>query len=161
MNVDYIIPFVQAAIEVLEAELNIKAERGNLIVERTYYTTKEVSVLIGITGQVEGTVLYGTTAGVANEIVYILTGKPNPLLNEVSESAIAEIGNIISGRAATIFEEEGVKLTISPPNVLIGRGTVISSVDISRLIIPLKIPFGEIQIAVSMREAQPRSLLRD
>lgn len=124
---------------------------GELSAERNSNTTQEVSVLIGITGQVEGTVLYGTSKPMASEIVMLLTGERHPVFDEVVESAVAELGNVISGRAAAKFEEDGIMCKISPPTVIVGRGTIISSVDIRRLLIPLILPIGQLHVAVALR----------
>lgn len=153
MKVEYIQPFISAAVEVLEAELGMTPQRGELSAERNTDTTQEVSVLIGITGEVEGAVLFGTTKGVASEVVMLLTGERRPVFDEVCESAVSELGNVISGRAAAKFEEQGITCTISPPTLIVGRGSIISSVNIKRLVIPLKLPFGQLQVSVALRSA--------
>ena len=121
MKVEWIQPFVTSAIRVLEAELGMEAQVGELAAERAANTTQEVSVLIGVTGQVEGTVIYGTSKLVATEMVMHLTGERRPVFDEVSESAMGELGNIISGGAAALFEESGIHCSISPPTVIVGR----------------------------------------
>lgn len=152
MRVEHIQPFVSAAAFVLKQELNVDIERGELSIAETDYTTKEITVLIGVTGELEGTVLFGATEEMAMNIVYELTGERKVFYDETSESAIAELGNVISGRATALFEDQGVKCTISPPTVITGRGTIISSVNMTRLVIPLRTPMGELDVAVSLRE---------
>ncbi|HEY8417210.1 MAG TPA: chemotaxis protein CheX [Limnochordales bacterium] len=152
MKVEHIQPFVTAAALVLKEELGLEVERGELSIAETDYTTREVTVLIGITGEVEGTVLYGTDEAMAVNIVYELTGERKVIYDETCESAIAELGNVISGRAAILFENQGINCTISPPSVIRGRGTIISTVNITRLIIPLKTRIGDLDIAVALRE---------
>ncbi|MBO8142031.1 MAG: chemotaxis protein CheX [Firmicutes bacterium] len=152
MKVEHIQPFVSAAAVVLREELNLEVERGELWVAETDYTTREVTVLIAITGQLEGTVLYGTDEAMAVNIVYELTGERKVIYDDTCESAIAELGNVISGRAAVLFETQGIQCSISPPSVIRGRGTIISTVNITRLVIPLKTRLGELDIAVALRE---------
>lgn len=151
MKVEYIQPFITSAIRVLKAELGMEATVGELAAERAANTTQEVSVLIGITGEVEGTVIFGTSKLVATEMVTHLTGERRPVFDEVSESAMGELGNVISGGAAMLFEESGIHCTISPPTVIVGRGTIISTVNMKRLLIPLILPFGQIHVAVALR----------
>lgn len=153
MRVEHIQPFVSAAAFVLKQELKADVDRGEMYIAETDYTTKEITVLIGVTGELEGTVLFGTTEEMAMNIVYELTGERKVFYDETSESAIAELGNVISGRATALFEDQGVRCTISPPTVITGRGTIISAVNMTRLIIPLRTPLGELDIAVSLREA--------
>lgn len=152
VKVEHIQPFVTAAAYVLKQELKVDVERGELSLVQTDYTTKEITVLIGITGDLEGTVLFGTNEAMAMNIVYELTGERKVFYDETSESAIAEMGNVISGRAATLYAEQGIRCMISPPTVITGRGTIISSVDMTRILIPLETRLGSIEIAASLRE---------
>ncbi|HHY34851.1 MAG TPA: chemotaxis protein CheX, partial [Firmicutes bacterium] len=71
--------------------------------------------------------------------------------NALAESAIAEMGNIITGRAAFGLEEEGFRCRLSPPAIIAGRGVVISTLDIQRLVIPLELKVGYLEISVALR----------
>lgn len=153
VKVEHIQPIVTAAAYVLEQELKVEVERGELSVAQTDYTTNEITVLIGITGDLEGTVLFGTNEAMAMNIVYELTGERKVFYDETSESAIAEIGNVISGRAATMYAQQGINCMISPPSVITGRGTIISSVNMTRILIPLQTRLGDIEIAASLRKS--------
>lgn len=152
MKAEFIRPFMTAAIEVLEAELGSTVKRGELSVDKERCTTEDVTVLIGITGDVEGVVLYGSSTDVANAIVSRLLGMPKEEFDPLSESAIAELGNVIAGRATGLFEEEGILCTISPPTVITGSKTCISSPSLNRLVIPLESDVGAIQMAVALRD---------
>lgn len=154
MRVEYIEPFVAAAMNILESELGIQVERGSLRADGSYFTTKEVSVLIGITGEVEGNVVYGVHRSVALDIAGKMMGQPQKQLDDLAKSAIAELGNIITGHASAIFEKNKIACAISPPSLIIGKGTRIQTAGIPRLIIPLDIGFGEIEIGVSLREGR-------
>ena len=151
MRVEHMQPFVSAAAYVLKQELNVEVERGDLSLTETDYTTKDVTVLIGVTGELEGTVLFGTTEEMAMNIVYEMTGERKVFYDETCESAIAELGNVISGRAMALLEDQGIHCTISPPTVITGRGTIISAVNMRRLIVPLHTRLGTLDIAISLR----------
>jgi len=68
------------------------------------------------------------------------------------ESAIAEMGNVITGIASAELEKAGFHSTLAPPTVITGRGVVISTINIKRLQIPLKTEFGDIEVGVALRE---------
>lgn len=152
MKAEYIHPFVKAAHTVLQHELGIEPKRGELRLENTYYTTKDITVLIGIIGSVEGTVLYGFTEDVAKVMVQRMIGERRPIIDDLAESAIAEVGNMISGHAGAMFEELGLPFNITPPNLILNRGTLIANMATDRLIIPIDLGFGEIEIAVAIKE---------
>jgi len=154
MRVEHMQPFVSAAAYVLKQELNCEVERGELSLAETDYTTKDITVLIGVTGELEGTVLFGTTEEMAMNIVCELTGERKVFYDETSESAIAELGNVISGRAMALLEDQGIRCTISPPTVITGRGTIISAVNMKRLIVPLHTRLGTLDVAISLRPSK-------
>lgn len=67
MKAAYIQPFVTAAVNVLRSELGTEVKRGQLALETTYYSMNDIVVLIGITGEIEGTVVYATDEDVAKK----------------------------------------------------------------------------------------------
>ncbi len=156
MKVEFISPFVKATISVLEAETGrtIPVEKGQLTIEATSHTCQDVTVLIGVIGAVQGIVMYGMSERTAKNIVSTLLNERIVVFNEIVESAIAEMGNVITGIASAELEKAGYPSTLAPPTVITGRGVVISTINIKRLQIPIKTEFGEIEIGVALREIE-------
>ena len=154
MRAEYIRPFLAAAVEVLKTDFGVdRVERGELRIETSYYTTQEVTAIIGMTGEIEGTAMFGTNKTTARRMVEAVTGTLPPVFDELAESAFAEFGNVVCGRASMLYEKQGWQCTISPPTVVIGRGAIISNGGIQRLVVPLETPLGEVQLAVALRPA--------
>ena len=65
MKVEFVNPFIQAASEVLEAELGGDTQRGSIAMHKSAYTTDEVTALVGVTGTVSGLVLYSMSEATA------------------------------------------------------------------------------------------------
>ena len=82
-----------------------------------------------------------------------MIGEPVPMFDELAE-AIAEMGTS-SGRAA-IGLKCGYVCKLSPPTLVSGAGVVISTLDIQRLIIPLEMPLGYLEISVALRQVKPK-----
>ncbi|ADG81112.1 chemotaxis protein [Thermincola potens JR] len=154
MKVEFVSPFVTATIKVLESELGrpISVEKGQLSIESSSYTGQDVTVLIGVTGRVQGIVMYGMSERTAKNIISEMLGQRIVVFDEMGESAIAELGNVITGIASADLEKAGYPSTLAPPTVITGRGVVISTIDIKRLQIPLITDFGEIEIGIALRE---------
>lgn len=152
MKVQFINPFVAAAFYVLEAEIKEKPTKGQLGLEEAHYTTNDVTAVLGVVGKVSGTVLYGMSQRTAVGIASQMIGQPVPLFDSLAESAIAELGNMITGRASALLEEAGYQCVITPPTIVIGRGTVISTTAFQRLVIPVITRYGEITISVALKE---------
>jgi chemotaxis protein CheX len=152
MDVRFLNPFISAAYNVLSEEAGITAERKEIKVDKFYYTSEEITVLIGVTGAVRGLVLYGLSQSTAIRLVSTILGKKIPYFDSLVESGIAEIGNVIAGGAMSKLEANGYLCHISPPTVLLGKGVIISTVNIEGIMVPLETEFGSIKIVIALRE---------
>lgn len=158
MRAEYIRPFLIAARAVLLAETQSEVSKGTISVAAGPLVSDDVSVLIGVTGRVQCVVLYHLSEKTAKEIVSTMSGAPVAVWDALAESGIAELGNVITGRASAELEAAGYSCNISPPTVVVGRGTQISTVGIQRLVIPLLTRYGEISVHVALKtEIAPRA----
>lgn len=144
-------PFLESAYLFLQNELKVEVTRGQLRLETSRLTSGEINVCLGVTGDAEGTVIYSMSEKTAKNIAAVLIGEPVPVFNELGESAIAEMGNIVTGKAAAGLEEHGYSCKLSPPTLITGKGVMISTLDIQRLVIPLEISLGYLEISVALR----------
>lgn len=153
MRAEFVNPFLVAAAEVLRAELGAAPERGPLRVVGSRVTPGELTVMLGVTGAVEGMVLLGMSELTGRRIVGQLVGRhPASLADELLESGVGELGNMITGRATVLLEAAGYPCDITPPTVLSGRDVLISTVEVQRLVIPLQLPHGSLEIHVALQE---------
>ncbi len=153
LKVEFVNPFLEAAFEVFETETNLKLEKGPLSVQQSSLTSQEVSVLIGVTGEIHGQVIYGMSAKVAKRIASeMMGGQPVPLLDELAQSAISELGNMITGLATVKFGKDYSNLAVTPPTLIIGTKVLISTIDIQRLYIVLMSEAGDIEVSVALKE---------
>lgn len=151
MNVKFLNPFVEAAFEVLKIETGCEIKRGDLSLQKSLYITDDVTVIIALVGMVEGTVFYSMNTDTAKKVASKLMGEKFVEFNSLAQSGIAEIGNVITGRASVKLAEAGFETTISPPTVLQGKGASISTLDYPRVILPMSSEMGEILIHLSLR----------
>ncbi len=152
MKVVYINPFLGAAIAVLQAETHAEVRKGTIGMADGPLVSDDVTVLVGVTGRVRGVVLLNVSERTAKELVGAMQGTPVAVWDTLAESGIAELGNVITGRASSELESAGYPCTISPPTVVIGRGTQISTIHIQRLVIPLETRHGAISVHVALQE---------
>ncbi len=147
-------PFLESAMSFLKQEISTEITRGQLRLESSRMTSGEINVAIGVTGDAEGIVIYSMSERTAKAIASAMIGEPVPVFDELAESAIAEMGNIITGQATIGLEECGYICKLSPPTLVSGVGVVISTLDIQRLIIPLEMPQGYLEISVALRQVK-------
>jgi chemotaxis protein CheX len=158
MNVKYLLPFIEAAYEVLQAEVKCKMQRGELLLEKSHYVTNDLTVIVSMVGDIEGTVFYSMNNKTAMFISSAILGEQLEEMNSIAQSGVAELGNVITGRASVKLSSAGFNSNISPPTLLMGKGAVISTLDYTRLIVPLTGEPGEIIIHLALREGTHKGL---
>ncbi|MEN4010538.1 MAG: chemotaxis protein CheX [Bellilinea sp.] len=154
MNVKFLNPFVEAAYEVLQAETGVQVERGELSLEQGMYITDDVTVILSLVGAVEGTVFYSLNKSSALRCASLMLGEPLDEFDGLAQSGIAEIGNVITGRASMKLSQSGFESNISTPSLILGSGASISTLDYPRLVVPLLTEVGSVTIHLALREGK-------
>jgi chemotaxis protein CheX len=155
MNAKLLNPFIQGAVEVLKAEVGVAVSRGDLTLQKSSLTSDDITVLINLIGDVYGVVMYGMDTSSAVNIVSEIMGQRFSELNSLAQSGIAELGNVISGRATVRFSEAGYQSNISIPMIVMGNGIEISTLDFPRIVVPLETQFGLLTVHLALREKIP------
>ena len=151
-RVELIGPFVEAAARVIQQECGEQVQRGQLHRVRSPQTNNEVSALIAITGGVAGLVIYSMTQDAALGFASKMIGEPLSELDALGQSAIAELANMITGQAGIALEKNGFPSDMSPPVLLLGKGSTIATLNLTRLLVPLVVSFGEFTIDIAVKE---------
>jgi chemotaxis protein CheX len=112
-----------------------------------------VTAVVAVTGGVAGMVMLAMTQETARAIVSKIMGQDFPTFDALAQSGIAEIGNVITGRAAVLLAEAGFPSDLAPPMLIVGRATTISTLDVQRLVIPMETEFGRIELQVALKLA--------
>src|SRR6266487_1165308 len=131
-----------AAKDVLAQEVGGDIGRGRVRVERGDFEAGGVTAVIGVTGALSGAVLYRMSEATALAIVGRMMGQNFSELDALARSGVGELGNVITGRAAVLLEKAGIRTDIAPPMLIVGRGGLMSSLDIPRLLVPLETRVG-------------------
>jgi chemotaxis protein CheX len=152
MRVEFVDPFVRAGFSVLETLVQDRPDRGALSMRATTFTTQQVTILVGVNGSISGAVLYGTSLVTAQKIAAAMIGQPIKEMDDMAWSAIAELGNIISGNAIQYLYGTGYKCDITPPSVLRGINIQVST-SVPALVVPMTTRFGRIEINVALAES--------
>ncbi len=155
MNVKFMNPFVEAAAEVLKAECELNPQRGSLTLQKLALTSDEVTVMLSMIGQVQGVVLYGLSVKTCLGLISRMMGQEFTEFDNLAQSGIAELGNVITGRATIKLSQAGYSSNISPPTLVLGKGVSISTLDFARIITPLSTEAGDILVHLALRESPP------
>jgi chemotaxis protein CheX len=153
MKVQIVNKYVQSALDVIQKETGQPVQRGGLLLQGNPYTTEDVTAVIGVSGQLCGSIYISMSETVALGIISAILGQEQTEFDDLGQSGIAEIANVIAGTAGIQLADEGVETTINPPLVLVGRGARLCTVEIQRLVVPLATAHGEVRLHVALREA--------
>ena len=146
MKVEFVNPFIQAATEVLESELGGESQRGELRLHKSAVTTDEVTAIVGVTGTVMGLVLYSMNETTALAILSRTMNQDFGEFDALAQSGIGELGNVITGRAGVLLSQAGYPSNMTPPAVVVGKGTMVTTLDLSRLVLPLETAVGGLAV---------------
>lgn len=153
MKVQFVSPFVTGATTVIQQLLDVQPKRGDLSAQPQVFTSQQVNVVCGVTGQVQGQVIFGMSLTTAGHIASKMVGLPVTDFDALAASAIAELGNMISGNSITGLANAGFMCDITPPTIIRGSNVKISTVNVPALIIPLELgDLGHIEVIVSLQE---------
>lgn len=128
MNADFINPFLMSATKIMQEICQTEMKIGKPYVKTTEFENESVAVMIGITGELKGQVIMAFEFNKALDVASkMMMGMPVTALDDMSISAISELGNMIMGNAATIFSTKGYVIDITPPSVCHGNMTITQS----------------------------------
>lgn len=123
IKVEYINPFLQAATKVFNDMCGIDLKIGKPYMSSPLVTEESIIIMIGITGEVKGQVIitfaHDTTLVIASKMMMMQVNE----IDEMVNSAIGELGNMILGNAATIFATQQISIDITPPTIGDGKMT--------------------------------------
>lgn len=122
MDVKMINPFIDAIMRIMPQLGFLNIIKGNVSIGEQFVESKGITVIVGLTDGLRGNVAYNMSKETAMQIASkMMMGMPVVELDELAQSAISELTNMITGNAATNFEGEGLKVDISPPSLVVGE----------------------------------------
>ena len=123
MNADYINPFLIAATKVLKEMVFIDAKIGKAYAKDTRFESQSLLIMLGVTGKMKGQVILDFNEAVALDVASKMCMMPLEEMNELAQSAVCELGNMILGNTATVFSTKGIGIDITPPTICNGPVT--------------------------------------
>ncbi len=151
MKAEYVNPFVQASFSVLEMVLGARPTKGQMSAQTATFVSEQCNVIYGVTGQVQGQVIYGMSLTTADNIASAMLGSTIKEFDALAASAIGELGNMISGNAMQFLSEAGWICDITPPTIMRGTNVEISTVSIPAILIPMALEQGQLLVTIGLQ----------
>lgn len=152
MRVEYINPFVESSVSVMKEVLGIEVERKEISLKSKAIPVLDVTVIVGLVGQVEGRVLFDMSKKTVLNICSKMNEEEITEFDELAKATITELGNMITGRAVTQLADMGYRFDVTPPAIFSGENMEVSDIEMEALVVPVETPLGRIEINVALRE---------
>ncbi|MBP7072571.1 MAG: chemotaxis protein CheX [Clostridia bacterium] len=154
MKAEYVNSFYKATKEVFKLMVGIDPQKKDLRVIEDMVSSKDASVVLGVTGDLKGTILFGFPKDMTLEMIRIMSGMEMDRIDSFASSALGEVANIISGNAMTLLAENNYACDIVPPQIFIGEYKSFTMAGERALQLILTTPIGEFDINISLKEKQ-------
>jgi chemotaxis protein CheX len=151
MKVEYINPFLSAAISVFNTMLGVTLTREEPFVKDTTRPNHEVSGVIGLSGKAKGMVVLSLCREAAINATAAMLGERPLEINADVADAVGELTNMIAGAAKAQLEH--LQMSVSLPSVVTGKAHCI---EFPKNTMPICIPFdcqwGPVTVEVGIIE---------
>lgn len=153
MKAEFANPFITAVVSTFQKEVGVKLNRNDLKIKSSPVPSKPISIIIGVTGAVRGQVVYSMDDSMAYAITKaMLPGKLPAELKKLTNSAVSEMANIITGQASILLAGDKLKIDITPPAVFVGAGISMDFLSIQTICLTFLSEVGSMELNIAMTE---------
>ena len=121
MDVKIVNPFINATVKVLGTMAHAKVNPGKPYVKNDNIAKGDVTGIIGITGETNGTISVTFDAGSILKVMSSMFGEEVTTLGAEVSDAVGELTNMISGQARRKLGEMGKVFDAAIPSVVTGK----------------------------------------
>lgn len=151
MNAKHVNAICRATESILVNHFGVDVKPLKPRVQQTAVPSNQVSVILGINGQLNGQIICSIDNGTAKNIVGVMMGGMTiDELDDMGWSAIQEFGNWIAGTTATELSKEDVIIDVTPP--IINEGSSNFRTNKLFITVPLETEIGLLDVHISVKE---------
>ena len=149
MDPSFIKPFIASIKNVFSTMLQLPVTIKEPFIKTGSGTSYDVSGIIGMTGEVVGSVVLSFPQATAQRVVALFCGSDLSASPTDFADAVGELVNMVSGGAKAGFT--GRKVSISCPSVVVGPAHVVArQTDAPTIVIPCTTDCGDLAIEVTI-----------
>ena len=121
MDAKLVNPFIDAFMTVLPQIGFQEPTRAAMTVKDKMTQSLGVTIIVGFTKQIRGNVVYNMSEDTAKYIAStMMMGMPVESFDEMAQSAVSEMSNMLTANAATNLAAMGLEVDISTPSLSVG-----------------------------------------
>ncbi|WP_294518983.1 chemotaxis protein CheX [uncultured Anaerovibrio sp.] len=152
MDVKLVNPFIDAFTTVLPQMGFATPTRTGMSVKEKSATSLGVAVIVGFTKEIRGSVVYNMSEETAKYIAStMMMGMPVESFDEMAQSAISEMSNMLTANAATNLTALGLEVDISTPSLTVGADFQIKISNEQYLTIMMDVGGHTVEIDVAVQ----------
>lgn len=151
MNAKHVNAICRATEYILVNHFGVEVTPLKPRVQQTEVPSNQISVILGINGQLNGQIICSIDEQTARNIVGVMMGGMTiDELDDMGWSAIQEFGNWVAGTTATELSKEDVIIDVTPP--IINEGSSKFRSNKLFITVPLETKIGLLDVHISVKE---------
>lgn len=153
MDVKLVNPFIDAFTTVLPQMGFPTPQRTGMTVNNQNAVSQGVAVIVGFTKEIRGNVVYNMSEDTAKFIAStMMMGMPVESFDEMAQSAISEMSNMLTANAATNLTALGLEVDISTPSLTVGSDFHIKISNEQYLCVVMDISGHQVEIDIAVQQ---------
>lgn len=153
MDVKLVNPFIDAFTTVLPQMGFPTPQRTGMTVNNQNAVSQGVAVIVGFTKEIRGNVVYNMSEDTAKFIAStMMMGMPVESFDEMAQSAISEMSNMLTANAATNLTALGLEVDISTPSLTVGSDFQIKISNEQYLCIVMDVSGHQVEIDIAVQQ---------
>ncbi|MBR6712259.1 MAG: chemotaxis protein CheX [Selenomonadaceae bacterium] len=151
MDAKLVNPIIDAFMEIMPQMGFPTPKRQRIYLQDRNVIINGVVLVVGFTRQMQGKVVYNMTADTAKYIAStMMMGVPVTKFGELVQSALREMSNMLTARAATNFTKLGLDVDITTPELIISEDHTIKISDAQYLTVEMEVGGHIVDIALDV-----------
>ena len=144
-------PIIEAFMDIMPQMGFPMPKRQRIYLQDRNVISSGVTMTVGFTRQMHGKVVYNMTADTARYIAStMMLGVPVTKFNDLAQSALREMSNMLTARAAMNFTKLGLDVDITTPELVIDEDYTIKISDSQYLTVEMEIGGHKVEIALDV-----------
>lgn len=153
MDAKLVNPFIDSLVAVLPQMGFDVPKRSKMTVKSQTCESLGVSIIVGFTKGLRGNVVYNMTEDAAKFIASkMMMGMPVESLDEMAQSALSEMSNMLTANAATNLAAMGMMVDISTPSLTVGQSFKIKISSENYLVVDMDLGGQVMELNIAVQQ---------
>lgn len=152
MRLDFVRIFIDSTTELFQQVVGPAVTVNSVAVKPSPVAGSEVMAIIGLSGESQGRVIFDMDIFTAVQLAGCMLGEPSPGMTPLVRSSIAELASMAIGQAISRINNNGTRLSMTPPTVITGANLVSYDQCFETLVAPITTAFGEVRMNITIQD---------